>query len=473
MNHSTQDLRSFLAGVEQQQTVLQIGKPVDVRQQVPALCSATTDTIVFNALEGFDGWRLTDCLVRDRVHQAIALGCRSDQVVPHYAQLAGRGPGRTVLIDDAPVKAVIWRGDEASLHRLPVPVPSEGIEVPHLGLKPEDFQTPVISGSIAVTKDPETNVHNCFFTMAKVHDARRAHCYVFSPHTWQNIQAYAARGERAPIALVIGCHPLYELAATYTGPHPGYSELELAAGMLGETVPLVKCESVDLEVPAYAEVIIEGLIDPEVAEYLHTSAHTDTHCPIVSREPFIDVTAITMRGDPIYRHIQPTRFTDHHALCEFIMAPMLYAMLKGKGLNVHDVAVPAHSCLNCAVIQMTPRATAEAREALLNGMAMPFFPRLVVAVDQDINIYDANELLYALSIRVDPASDMIRIDNVRSFNLEPTAKLIPGLEEHLLRSGSRLGIDATKPPLSQPQARVQFERLRARGEGKFRLEDFL
>lgn len=473
MSYSKRDLRTFIADVERQRTVLRIGRTVDVRDQVPALCSETTETIVFESLAGFPGWRVADCLVRDRAHQALALGCADDEVIPCYAQRAARGPGTTVLIPDAPVKEVVWRGDEARLDRLPVPVPSEGMDVPHLGLKPEDFRTPVISGSIAVTREPGSRVHNCFFTMAKVHDARRAHCYIFSPHTWQNIQAYSARGERAPMALVIGCHPIYELAATYTGPHPGYSELELAAGLLGEPVPLVKCESVDLEVPAYAEVVIEGLIDPAVADYIHTSGHTDTHCPIVSREPFFDVTAITMRRDPIFRHIQPTRFTDHHALCEFIMAPMLYGMLKAKGMDVHDVAVPAHSCLNCAVIQMTARATEEVREALLNGMTLPFFPRLVVAVDRDIDIYDANDLLYALSVRCDPARDIITVDAVRSFNLEPLSRPIPGLGDHLLRSGARCGFDATKPPLAEPEKRVRFERLRARGEGKYRLEDFI
>lgn len=475
MEYSTRDLRSYLADVDRTLGVLHIGKSVDVGEQVPALCSETPDTIVFDKLDGYADWRLTDCLVRDRRHQAIALGCDAAAVIPQFARLASGGPGRTVLIEsaDAPAQQVVWRGDEARLDRLPVPVPAEGIDVPHLGLKPEDFRTPVISGSIAITKDPATNVHNGFFTMAKVKSAHRAHCYVFSPHTWQNVQAYAARGERAPMALVIGCHPLYELAATYTGPHPGHSEIELAAGMLGETVPLVRCKTVDLEVPANAEVVIEGLIDPEVADYIHTSAHTDTHCPIVSKEPFFDVTAITLRENPIYRHIQPTRFTDHHALCEFIMAPMLYAMLQGKGIDVHDVAVPLHSCLNCAVIQMTPRATAEAREALLNGMTMPFFPRLVVAVDADVDIYDADDLLYALSIRVDPARDFVTVDGVRSFNLEPVARKIPGFGDHLLREGARCGIDATKPPLSQPERRVLFERLRARGESRYRLADFV
>ncbi len=139
MKHSTQDLRSFLAAVEQRETVLHVTKPVAVGEQVPALCSETTQTLVFDRIEGFDGWRLTDCLVRDRRHQAIALQCSSDEVVPHYARLAGNGPGKTCLVNGGPVKEVIWLGDDARLDRLPVPMPSEGIEVPHLGLETGRF----------------------------------------------------------------------------------------------------------------------------------------------------------------------------------------------------------------------------------------------------------------------------------------------------------------------------------------------
>ena len=141
--------------------------------------------------------------------------------------------------------------------------------------------------------------------------------------------------------------------------------------------------------------------------------------------------------------------------------------------HVHDVAVPLHSALNCVVIQMTANAREEVREALLNGMAMPFFPRLTIAVDEDVNIYDTNDIIYALSIRVDPQVDIMTIDNIRSFNLEPIASPISGMEETILRSGSRYAIDATKPPLSQPDKRIQFERLKARGENKVFLKDFV
>lgn len=465
------DLRAYLESVAAD--TCRIGKPVDVESEIAALCSESTRPILFDNLPGFDDFRLVDRLVGDRALQGLVLGCAPDAVIRTYAARTAAGPGQTELVDDGPVREVIWTGDDASLLRLPVPVPSEGIDVPYLELRPQDFRAPVISGSIAITKNPATDVHNCFFTMAKVVSEQRAHCYIFSPHTWQNIAAYGERGERAPMALVIGCHPAYELAAAYTGPHPGFSELEVAAGLIGEAVPLVRCETVDLQVPANAEIVIEGFIEPESARYTHTSAHTDTHTPFVSQEPFFDVTAITMRAGPIYRHIQPTRFTDHHAICEFIIAPMLYNVLQAKGLNVHDVAVPLRSALNCGVIQMTAAIREEVVEALHTGMTNPFFPRLTVAVDADIDIHDTDDLLYALSIRVDPTSDIYTLDGVRSFNLEPQSTVIPGLAGGLLRSGSRYGINATKPPLSEPDARVHFTRVTARGEGRVRLADFL
>jgi len=473
MVNSTADLRSFLDEVESRHELLKITKSTDVRTQIPALCSETRIPTLFESLPGFDGFRLSDCLLRDRLHQSIALGCQPDEVISHFAKLCARGPGKTVLVKDSPVKHTVWTGDDVDLNKIPVPIPSEGFDVPHLDIKQQDFATPVISGSIAVTKNPENQVHNCFFTMAKVESAKRAHCYIFSPHTWENIRLHQQKGEKTPMALVIGCHPIHELAAAYTGPHPGFSEIQLAAGMLGEAVPLVNCETVDLQVPANAEIIIEGYIDPEVGRYLTTAGHTDTHSPFVSQEPFFDVTAITMRSDPIYRHIQPTRFTDHHAICEFITAPMLLNILKNKGINVHDVAVPMHSALNCAVIQMTANATVEVREALMNAMSMPFFPRVAIAVDKDVDIYDMNDVMYALSIRVNPAADIITVDGIRSFNLEPISLPIEGMEDSLLRDGSRLGIDATKPPLSQPDKRIHFERLKAKGEETVFLKDFI
>lgn len=473
MDYCRADLRSYLEEVEKQDAVDRVSKAVDLYTELPALCSEARRPILFDNIEGYPDWRLADALLTNREHQAIALRSTPERVIQDYADCMLKGPGQLVTIDTGPVKEIIWQGRDADLTKLPAVTPSEGIEVPHLNLQPADFHIPTISGAIIITKERGTDLQNCSFSMVQVAEAQRGQCYLFSSHTWRNIESYQSHQEPIPMAMVIGCHPAYELAAVYTGPHPGYSELNMAATLLGEAVPLVPCETIDLQVPAYAEIVIEGHLEPTPGPYIHTSAHTDTHSPIIGEEIFFNVTAISMRKQPIYRHIQPTRFTDHHSICEFYIAPLLYNTLRSKGINVHDVRVPMRSSINCAVIQMTANCREEVREALHTGLSMPFLPRMIIAVDEDVNIHNTDDLLYALAIRTDPAKDTILMEDVRSFDLEPLGEMIPGLERTKLRSGSRWGIDATKPPLNNPERRIQFERLRARGEGKVSLKDFV
>ena len=121
-------------------------------------------------------------------------------------------------MDDAPVKEVKWTGADASLRRLPIPTPSEGMDFPHLGVEKKEFDTPCISGGIVITRHPETGLHNTFFSMAKVMGDQRIQLFMASLHTNANVAAWVEKGERCPIAFAIGCHPAYEFGAAYTGP---------------------------------------------------------------------------------------------------------------------------------------------------------------------------------------------------------------------------------------------------------------
>ena len=192
-DHNREDLRTFLKELEETTGVLRISKEVDVNTELPALCSETTQPILFENLKGYDDFRLVDCLLLDRRLQAMALKCPEENVIQSYTQVLGQGPGTTCLVSESPVKEVIWTDNDVNLKRLPAVTPSEGIEVPHMELQPNDFHIPNISGGIVTTKDPETNVHNCSFTNAAVLDEKRAHCEILSAHTNQNIAAYAER----------------------------------------------------------------------------------------------------------------------------------------------------------------------------------------------------------------------------------------------------------------------------------------
>ena len=474
MKTSHADLRSFLADADAAGLTLYIDKPVDVATEIGALCSETVKPTVFRNLRGFDEFQLTDCLTRFRETQALALGLERSKpsaVMTSYLQILARGPGEVYSVKEAPIKDLIWRDGDADLRKLPIPVPSEGLNIPHLSLSAADFCVPTISGGMAITSHPD-GTQNTFYSMAKAVDARRIHFFMLPGHTARNIAAWSAKGERCPMAFVIGCHPAYEIGASYSGPHEGFSELHLVSTILGEPVPLIQTETVDLQVPAMAEIVIEGTIDPDKARYLHLSSHTDTFAPIFSKEPFFDVTAITMRAAPIYRHIQPNRFTDHHSLSEFIVALPLLKALLDKGLPVKDVHIPLRSCVNCAIIQMTASNPAEVREAMLTGLSNPICPRLTIVVDEDVDIYNVEDVLYAMSIRTDPGTDLATFNGVRGYP-EPLVTRIHSPDNVRVTANNRWAIDATKPTLSEPNRRLEMHRLRARGERTVALADFM
>jgi 2,5-furandicarboxylate decarboxylase 1 len=473
VSHSQADLRSFLAQTEAAQLNLHVQKQVDPSTEVAALCSETTRPLILENIKGFPDFTMVDCLTRYRQTQAMALDIEGGPgaVIPGYVQKLAQGPGPTITVDDAPIKEVVWTDAEARLSRLPIPVPSEGYDFPHLEIKAEDFLTPTMSSGMGVTRDPEGNL-NTFFTMAKVVGEQRMQFFMLPGHTARNVQAWAERGERCPMALVVGCHPAYEIGGAYTGPHPGFSEFNVIASLLGDAVPLIHAETLDLEIPALAEIVIEGFIDPQKAPYLHASSHSDSFAPIISLEPFFDVTAITMRKSPIYRHIQPNRFTEHHSLAEFITVPPMFTMMQAKGLPVKDIHIPLRSCGNCAIIQMTANNPLEVREVMQTAMANPFAPRLSIVVDEDVDIYNSDDLLFALSIRADGLNSVQGFNGTRGMP-EPLTTLINSPTDIQPIPNNRWAIDATKPSLMEHNRREEFVRLKSRGEGKVKLADFL
>jgi 2,5-furandicarboxylate decarboxylase 1 len=474
MSYATADLRSFLQQAEQADLLLRIDKAASVSDEIPALCSETVRPTLFNNLRGFPDFQLCDCLTRFRDTQALALGIeRGDPglVLPGYLERIAQGPSPTVSLGDSPVKEIVWSGEDADLGRLPIPTPSEGVDFAHLNIAREAFDTPVISGGIGVTRDPEGN-YNTFFTMAKVIGPQRIQFFMLPGHTQQNVEAWAARGERCPMALVIGCHPAYELGAVYSAPHPGFSEFNLISTLLGQPVPLVKCETLDLQIPALAEIVIEGFIDPRKAPYVHASSHSDSYAPILSLEPFFDVTAISMRKQPIYRHIQPTRFTEHHSLAEFIVLPQLLRIMREAGLPVRDMHMPLRSCGNCAIVQMNANNPEEVRKAMAIAMTTAVAPRLTIVVDEDVDIYNMDDVLFALSIRTSGLDDIAGVTSPQGMP-EPLTVLINGPRDIQMLPNNRWAVDATRPSLAEPNRRLESIRLKARGEGRVRLADFL
>jgi UbiD family decarboxylase len=191
--------------------------------------------------------------------------------------------------------------------------------------------------------------------------------------------------------------------------------------------------------------------------------------------PVFTVKCITMRKKPIFRHLQSTVFTEHQRIYMLPIEASLFSALLEIGVNVHDVFSPSWGCSNMTLVQMTPAFPGEARDALLKALefensTLSILSVVAVAVNRDINIYDARDLMYALTTRTNWDKDVVVIPGLRASPLSPAAERVAGSP---LRLGSKVMIDATHLPPPDENEEWEYKRAWPMGKGSFFLKDFV
>ncbi|MFQ5665012.1 MAG: UbiD family decarboxylase domain-containing protein [Candidatus Binatia bacterium] len=457
------DLRGFLDA--HGDTLLRITKEVAL-EDIGALTGQSRDTILFEHIRGYSGWRLVDRLFSNRAAQGRVLGCAPGHVVPTLARILDTGPRKFRVVDDGPVKEIKLRGGDADLTKLPV--------VTHTDVDPGPYMT-----GFNVVRDPETGLYNSMNPRALILGPRRTLVSFVTRHVQVIFKKYQAAGQKMPQALCIGAHPAFELAATYSGLHDDFWEVEYAGTILGQTLDLVRCETIDLLVPATAELVIEGFVHPErVGTDGPNPGPTTYFLPRTVPAPEFEVTAITMRRNPIYRNHQIVPFTDHQPLPRLFHEAQLYRQLRSMGLDVREVFFPPWGAALSCIIQVAPAFDGQVADALLAVMGAPWLnTKLVVAVDPDINVYDPADVYFALATRVDPARHVVVVPNTRANPMDPSATPVVAAGQAAVESRfpsvvGKMGIDATKPVPYCPN-RKDFERGWPINWGKIKLEDFL
>ena len=459
----SRDLRSYLDDVKDVR--LDIHREVDPLTNVGALCDQAEWPVVFEKLAGFPGWRLVDRLVSRRELQARILGCEPPQVVQTLARAMQRiGTGSVTVVSSGPVQEIVQTGAAADLTALPIAIHSEADAGRYIG------------GGICMTRDPESRVRNLAFLRHQLKGPRRTGFLVVPRHTWRHHKKYEAQGERMPMAVVIGVHPAYEIAACYTG-KLDEDELDFATVLLDEPVELVRCATIDMEVPAHAEIVIEGHVLPGVREDEGPFGEVTNYMAGQGDNPVFEVSAITMRRDAMYRHIQATRFTDHQVLGALPVEAGIFNRVRetAGGIDVHDVACPPWCSRYVVIVKMTPRFDGEARAALMAALSSPYlYPKIAIAVDEDVDIHDARDVMWALGTRVNPETDVTVVPGMRAHLLDiASPELSPPGSPAWQRVGGKMMIDATKPATWRTAERAQFRRVQPQGWNQVRLEDFL
>ena len=466
------DLRTWIPQLEAAGELQHVTKPVDPLRNLGALAWQGENHLgkatMFHNLPDFPGWRAISYAETSRKRLALAMGTTVKEFIPRMRERLKQGPTPFEKVNWGPVKEVVKLGAAIDLTALPIHQHYEEDGGRYMG------------GGMLIIKDPETGDLNSTLHRHMVFSRDEMGILIHpARHTDIAYKKCEAMNRPLEFALVIGHHPVLYFCTTWTFPKDVY-ELDMAGTFLGQPVPMVKCETVDLWAPADAEIIIEGYIVPhDRREEGPFTEHTGYARAGSGKNPWCKVTAITHRKDAIYYALQGGKPIASSQILDAIPQEIgIWERIKDVGgfVDLKDiVSLPYAGGSHIIVVQFTPRIEGEAKDVLLAALSSQYVhPKIAIAVDDDIDPHDPKELFWSLSTRVDPRRDIFIIEGTRGHHLDASLELItpPGIAPQI-RRGSKMGIDATKPPTRNPDARSFFTRSVPRGMREVNISDFI
>jgi len=300
-----------------------------------------------------------------------------------------------------------------------------------------------ITAGMLVSRDPETGVRNIGVyrhmiqgkSQVGVHFAETGHGRLLFDK-WMN------KREPMPVAITIGHHPLIYMGALSFVPF-GVDEYTIMGGYMQEPLRLVKCKTVDLEVPADAEIVLEGLIYPDKTATDGPIGEYTTVYGKARENPVIKITAITMRKNPIYLDCFNGHL-DHQLLGGTTRLSSIYRAVRTACPTIQDVYMPpSGTCRFSCYISINKRHEGEAKNAIAAAMGADPFIKLCIVVDNDVDIFNDSAMLLAINTRLKPLGNVFVIPNAKTNALDPT------VENELLVT--KIGIDVTKPLSGFPE----------------------
>ena len=446
-----QSLRSHVANLEQQGELVHITKEVDPHQNISAIGWKAYDRLgkstLFSNIKGFKGWQLVNQVITDRKKWSIALGMEEGEIIQNLVKKTKiQIKPVEIAKETAPVKDVILKGADADLTKIPA--------LWHA----ENDPSPYIASGMAIIKDPDTGVRNMSIHRQQIIGPQQTGFLICPRHALRIYEKYKNQGKPMPVAMVVGAHPAIYYASGYTSAF-GLDELEIAGSLLDDPIRLVKCETIDIEVPADAELVIEGEVLPEgMVEEGPFGEATGTYAMEGSTEIF-QVKAITHRKNPLFYAMQcGAPMTDTQSITGLCIETVITEHLANVegGLDLLDVRCLGIAGLMAVIIKLRPRVEGQAKTALTAALSSPYLhPKLAIAVDDDIDASDPRQIFWSLTTRVQADKDVVKIPNTRIWSLDNVSDIVPGMSA-MYRIGTKTIIDATKPALTQTKERERF-----------------
>jgi 4-hydroxy-3-polyprenylbenzoate decarboxylase len=342
--------------------------------------------------------------------------------LPDLAKIASYGP----KVVKSGICQQVVRSDDANLFDLPV-----------IQCWPDDGGRYITFAGI-YSRDPDSGERNVGMYRVQLFEPKLTAMHWHIHHDGaRHHRKYASRGEKMPAAIVLGGESVLPYAATCPLP-PDVSELLMAGFLNGTGIELVRCKTIDLEVPCNAEIVIEGYVDP--TEKLLEGPfgdHTGFYS-LADHYPQFHVTAITHRRDPVY----PTTIVgkppqeDYYLgkVTERIFLPLLKTLIP----DVIDYSLPMFGTFhNCVFIKIRKEYPMQARKVMSSiwGAGQMMLSKLIVVVDEHVNVHDEQDVLFHVGANWDPRRDTVIVDGPLDI-LDHAAPYCG--------AGGKMGIDATK-----------------------------
>ena len=433
------DFRQWIEKLEGEGELKRIKARVDWRgelaQIVRRVYAERGPALIFEDIEGYENTRSTKLFtfgMGSRGRTALMLGMSKETRWRELVKITRKRFKESIepiSVDTGPVKENIVKGDDINIFDFPVPQ-----------WHPEDGGRYINTFAGVVTRDPDTGDLNVGIYRGQMLDKTRiATLLIASQHWGVHYSKYKEMNRSMPVAMVYGWDPAMQFVAGT--PLPSEREYDIMGAVRQEPVPLVKCETSDLQVPASAEIVIEGSIspDPETYELEGPFGEWPGYYSEIRRRPVIEVQCITHRSDPIYQGT----LTNAGGWPTIAYTALFWNVLEAAGIPgiVDIVPMPILIVKIHKTFRGQPRAIAA---ALWGSQLSRNYARTVMVVEDDVNIHDHRDLRWAFHNWVDAKDDLVVFPGMPTTTLEPGATLEEwDVEEYGTGSQNKLLIDAT------------------------------
>jgi len=456
LENDPQGLRGFLEFVEDRfpDQLLRITEPVSTHLDITSTVLeleryGKSPIVIFENVEGHDMPVVTN-VAGNRILLAAALGADpADLPTAFREKCQNYIPAQ--VVDNAAWQDITIEGDDVDLHKLPIPL--------HFSVDAAPYIT---AGQIAA-RDPETGVDTTGFHRLMLTGKNRLGVSLHSRRRMYEFhRRAAARGENLPAAVSLGIHPLHYMGSMAYHYPPSVRKFDIIGGLFGEPYRLARCGVADLEVPAEAEIIIEGEILAEeqapegpFGEFTGYASYRSTNNIFVANR-------IRMRRKPMFHSIASGMSSDHILISCITREGEILNSLKRNLPNVQNVHVPHTTCGAFMVfISMKKTAEGEAQMAIMGTLGTELYVKYVVVVDDDVDIFNLHDVMWAIATRVKAEKDIVMIPGAKAAIIDPSS-------DPETFTVTKMGIDATRP-----HGREFAERLTVSQEQKLRVRKIL